>query len=117
VERFGGRPAPPLYQRGNSEEGFDFIGHACSIEALAAALTAQFGRPVNDKTGLTGKYDFVLRYYQIRESDRDNETNTDPNFPPSLETAVQDQLGLKLEAAKGPVTYLVIDHLEKPTDN
>jgi uncharacterized protein (TIGR03435 family) len=87
------------------------------METLATALTAQFGRPVHDKTGLTGKYDFLLRHYQIRESDRDNETNTDPNLPPSLESAVQDQLGLKLEPAKGPVTNLVIDHLEKPTDN
>jgi len=87
------------------------------METLAKTLTAQFGRPVNDKTGPTGKYDFVLRYYQIRESDRDNETSTDPNLPPALEIAVQDQLGLKLEPAKGPVTHLVIDPLEKPTDN
>jgi uncharacterized protein (TIGR03435 family) len=111
---FGGRPIPPLYQQGDSRNGFDFVAHGCSMETLAKMLTAQFGRPVVDKTGLAGKYDFVLRYYRTRESERDD---NDPSLPLPLETALQDTLGLKLEPAKGPVSHLVIDHVEKPTEN
>ena len=67
-----------------------------------------------DKTGLTGKYDFDLKTYQTRSSERkDSETNP---WPP-LEDAIQDQLGLKLVSAKGPVPVLVIDHVEKPGEN
>ncbi len=114
AKNFGGHPIPPLYQRGDSRNGFDFVAHECPIETLVHVLAGQFGRPVADKTGLTGKYDFVLRYYGTRDSDReDNEANP---LPP-LETAIQDQLGLKLEPAKGPVAVLVIDHLEKPSEN
>lgn len=112
-----GHPVPPLYQRNGSVNGYDYVGHACPMDALVEALTAQFGRPVADKTGLTGKYDFVLSYHRIRESEGDTDANSDPHIAPPLEIAVQDQLGLKLEPAKGPVTKLVIDHLEKPTEN
>ena len=117
VKVFHGHPVPPLYQRNNSQNGYDFVGHGCPMETLAKTLTGQFGRPVVDKTGLTGKYDFVLSYHRIREADDDHEANNDPNLPPSLESAVQDQLGLKLEPSRGPVRRLVIDHLEKPTEN
>jgi len=68
-------------------------------------------RPVVDQTGLTGKYDFKLRYTynEIR--------NTDPDAPPGLFTAVQQQLGLKLQPVKAPVDVLVIDQVQKPTEN
>jgi uncharacterized protein (TIGR03435 family) len=117
MKRFHGHAAPAIYQRNGSQTGYDYVGHACPIGVLADALTAQFGRPVIDKTGLAGKYDFVLSYHRIRESEADNDATSDPNLPPPLETALQDQLGLKLEAAKGPVSHLVIDHLEKPSEN
>lgn len=110
----GGHPMPPLYQRGDSRNGFDFVAHECPIETLVHVLAGQFGHPVVDKTGLTGKYDFVLGYYGTRDSDRDDKES---NPLPPLETAIQDQLGLKLEPAKGPVAVLVIDHLEKPSEN
>ena len=77
-------------------------------------LADQFGHPVNDKTNLTGKYDFDLKTYQVRADDRkDDETNP---WPP-LETAIQDQLGLKLVHSHGPTRVLVIDHIEKPSPN
>ena len=68
-------------------------------------------RPVVDQTGLTGKYDFKLRYTynEIR--------NTDPDAPPGLFTAVQQQLGLKPQPVKAPVDVLVIDQVQKPTEN
>ncbi|HUN87044.1 MAG TPA: TIGR03435 family protein [Terracidiphilus sp.] len=114
VQRFGDRPVPPLYQKGDSREGFEYIAHGATVNNLANMLGGQFGVPVNDKTGLTGKYDFDLKTYQTATSERsDDETNP---WPP-LETAIQDQLGLKLVPSHGPVKFLVIDHAEKPSPN
>ncbi len=64
-------------------------------------------RPVLDRTGLTGEFDFKVNYA----------IDDNPETGPSLLTALQEQLGLKLEAAKGPIETLVIDHVEKPTGN
>jgi uncharacterized protein (TIGR03435 family) len=69
---------------------------------------------VFDKTGLTGKYDFVLKYKGRWDRDRPAD-DLDPT--PPLDRALQDQLGLKVEPAKGPIKVLVIDHIEKPTEN
>jgi uncharacterized protein (TIGR03435 family) len=111
---WGDRPIPPLYQRGDSRVGFDFVAHGCSMNDLAEALAPQFSRPVVDKTGLKGKYDFTLHYHDARLSDRSAD-DQDPT--PPLDMAIQDQLGLKLEPAKGPIQLLVIDHIEKPSEN
>jgi uncharacterized protein (TIGR03435 family) len=114
LKRFGDRPIPPLYQQGDSRYGFHYIAHGATTDEIASMLAMQIGRPVSDKTGLSGKYDFDLKYYQTKASDRkDDETNP---WPP-LETAIQDQLGLKLAAAKGQLRVLVIDHVEKPSEN
>jgi uncharacterized protein (TIGR03435 family) len=79
--------------------------------SLATSLASIAGRPVLDKTGLTGKYDYKLEY-----SPEDSQPDADPTGP-SIFTAVQEQLGLKLEAAKGPVEIVVIDHIGKPSGN
>jgi uncharacterized protein (TIGR03435 family) len=73
------------------------------------------GRSVVDKTALTRKYDFTLQWLpdQGASSTGDSTENTGP----SLFTAVQEQLGLKLESSKGQVECLVVDHVERPTDN
>jgi uncharacterized protein (TIGR03435 family) len=68
-------------------------------------------RPLVDQTGLTGRYDITLRYTH------DEAHTTDPNAPPGLFTAVQEQLGLKLDAVKVPIDVYVIDHVEKPSAN
>jgi len=112
-KNFGDRPVPALYQK-NDGQGYDFVAHGCSMGQWVEMLTAQFGRPVIDKTGLTGHYDFVLKYKGRWERDR-NADDLDPT--PPMDRALPQQLGLKVEAAKGPVTLLVIDHIEKPTDN
>lgn len=78
-----------------------------SMRALARFLAGpnRLSRPVVDKTGLDGVFDFTLQW------------TTDPEGP-SIFAALQEQLGLKLEAKKGPVEVLVVDHAEKvPTDN
>lgn len=73
------------------------------------------GRLVIDKTGLTGFYTFNWKW--TRQSDTIDPAADSATDPPSLWTALQEQLGLKLESAKGPVDTIVIDHIEKPTPN
>jgi uncharacterized protein (TIGR03435 family) len=112
-KRFGDRPVPALYQK-NDGVGYDFIAHSCSMARWVEMLTAQFGRPVSDETGLKSNYDFVLKYKGRWDRDR-NPDDLDPT--PPMDRALQEQLGLKVEAAKGSVRVLVIDHIEKPSEN
>ena len=113
LKMFGDHPVPALHQK-NDGQGYDYIGHSCSMSQLVRMLTAQFGRPVIDNTGLTGKYDFVLKYKGRWDRDRDAD-DLDPT--PPMDRALQEELGLKVEAAKGPGKVLVIDHVEKPSEN
>jgi uncharacterized protein (TIGR03435 family) len=112
LKMFAGHP-PPLFQK-NDGEGYNLIAHACTMSLWVRMLTAQFGRPVIDKTGLTGKYDFVLKYKGRWDRDR-NADDLDPT--PPMDRALQDELGLKVEPAKGAVKSLVIDHIDKPSEN
>jgi uncharacterized protein (TIGR03435 family) len=96
-------------------------GMAVPMSLLAQMLSQQLGRSVIDKTGLTAKYDFMLTWTpelgQFPGGDRpDAPPPPDPDGP-SLFTAVQEELGLRLESAKGPVEILVIDHAEKASEN
>jgi uncharacterized protein (TIGR03435 family) len=82
-------------------------------------------KPVVDQTGLSGRYDFQLKwtpdesqFAQFRGTGRVVPPPTnDPNAPPSLYTAMQEQLGLKMGTAKFPDDVIVIDHVEKPSEN
>ena len=75
-------------------------------------------RPIIDKTGLSGNYDFTLSFIPELPPGFDK-ANLPPEFldRPSIFDALREQLGLKLEAQKGPVQYYVIDHAEKPAVN
>jgi uncharacterized protein (TIGR03435 family) len=94
------------------------------LTALASTLSRFAGRVVVDRTGLSGPYDFDLTWTpdQVRERAAggqpvvENGRTIDPNGP-SLFTAVQEQLGLKLDARKEPVDVLIIDHAEKPSND
>ncbi len=98
-----------------------------TIGRLTGALTSYVvDRPVLDRTGLTGTYDLTLRFAPEpvqRPSPLPaafSPPNADPSIPsdaPSLFTAVQDQLDLKLESIKAPVELLFIDHVERPSGN
>ncbi len=110
---FADRPLPALRQR-NEGKGYAFRAHGCSMTEWAAMLTSQFGRPVIDRTGLSGRYDFVVAYKGRWDRDRPAD-DLDP-MPP-MDRALEEQLGLKVEPAKGPITMLVIDHIEKPSAN
>jgi uncharacterized protein (TIGR03435 family) len=79
-------------------------------------------RPVLDHTGIDGKFDFTLNWTPDDSQFTTLGVKVPPptdaaNAPPNLYTAVQEQLGLKLEATKAPADVLVVDHAEKPTDN
>jgi uncharacterized protein (TIGR03435 family) len=92
--------------RGKGE--IDSVGG--SIDSLPMFLTRELDRPVVNKTGLTGKYDFTLKFQPGQSTEVDSDAA-------SIFTAVQEQLGLKLEPTKSPLEVLVIDHIEKPSAN
>jgi uncharacterized protein (TIGR03435 family) len=81
-----------------------------SMDALAGQLAGTTSHIVENKTGLTGAYDFTLRYSAVDPPPPDSTA-------PSIYTALEEQLGLKLESTKGPVKVLVIDHVERPSEN
>lgn len=98
------------------------------IANLVRRLSLLLGRSVVDNTGLSGKYDFTLKCTpdEIRTSLSKGPESGEPGpasaaFPdssgPSLFTALEEQLGLKLESQKGPVEIVVIDHVERPSEN
>jgi uncharacterized protein (TIGR03435 family) len=93
-------------------EGLHLICHAAPIEKIVAALSGSLQAPVVDRTGLTGTYDLNVLFIP-----EDRRLNADTESGPSLDAALQAELGLKLEKGKGPVEVLVIDHMEKPSPN
>ena len=71
------------------------------------------GHPIVDQTGLKGTYDFTLKW-SSQQSAAGQENRADA---PAFFTAIQEQLGLKLVPSKGPVEVIVVDHIERPTEN
>jgi uncharacterized protein (TIGR03435 family) len=103
-------PPPANVQAKGSQHGLEFIGSDAPLRAITGALSSMVEAPVVDKTGLTGTYNYTLQF------GRDWSAH-DPESWPSIFTAVQEQLGLKLEAVHESVPNLVIDHITKPTEN
>jgi uncharacterized protein (TIGR03435 family) len=129
----------------------EVTGQGLALSALAHLLTMELGRTVVDKTGLTGKYDFTLRWTPDESQGRmfrgpgpgagpgtaaggapgpasgaptvaspdgpPSANNSSPDSGPTIFTAIQEQLGLKLESTKGPVEVIVIDHIDRPSEN
>jgi uncharacterized protein (TIGR03435 family) len=86
-----------------------------TIEGLAARLNQAVRRPVVDRTGLRGTYDIDLHFAPLDPVP--GAELSPPVDAPSIFTAVQEQLGLTLEATTGPVDVLEIDHVERPTED
>jgi len=84
------------------------VGINAPVFYLSSVLSNKLSHPVLDKTGLQGKYDWTL----VWDPDPGTESTE-----PSIFTAVQEQLGLKLDAQKGPVQTLVLDSVERPSEN
>jgi bla regulator protein BlaR1 len=93
-------------------------GHECDMTLLTKMLGSRpevDGRTVVDKTGLTGNYDFTLKW--TPKSTTDAGSATGPESLPSFFTALQEQLGLRLVSAKGQVEVIVVDDVDEPSEN
>jgi uncharacterized protein (TIGR03435 family) len=94
------------------------VGKSVPLDRLIEHLSLYTGRRVIDKTDLTGKFDIDLQWSMDQ-----SELQALPDSPqgdppgPSIMTALQEQLGLKLESQKGPVEMFIIDHVERPSEN
>jgi uncharacterized protein (TIGR03435 family) len=121
-------PHPPVYPpKAAPGEFFIWIrngqavieGNATPITNLANTLSLQVKRQILDQTGLKGTYTFTLQF--TPEVGIGGESlpvpGADPSDATSLFTAIQEQLGLRLESTKGPVDTIVIDHIEEPSPN
>jgi uncharacterized protein (TIGR03435 family) len=101
----------------------DLEANGVLVANLVAALSQQLGRTVIDKTDLKGFYDIKLQWTPELGQGPLGPGGPEPKEPPadasgpSIFTAIQEQLGLRLESAKGPVEVLVIDSVQKPTEN
>ena len=108
--------------------------HGSTMDMLAHSLYSPLGRTIVDKTGLTGNYDYTLQWTVDDGSlppgglsgaagvgglggAPTRDTSTEDAGSPSLFTAIEEQLGLKIESSKGPVDVIVIDHLDLPSAN
>ncbi|MGA8731295.1 MAG: M56 and DUF3738 domain-containing protein [Terracidiphilus sp.] len=121
----GGRSMPRVMMSpGNLE------AKGAQVDMLAHALSAQLGRTIIDKTGLTGNFDYTLHFTPENMPPRmgpgpgpdgghpgADAPPTPDTTGPDIFTAVQEQLGLKLVPEKGPVDVIVIDHIDKPSEN
>lgn len=89
------------------------------LRSLLGTLSISLGRPVYDKTGLNGNYDFIVKYTPERPGSAGpgSDAALSPEEAPTLVIAIEEQLGLKLVSGKGPMDVIVIDHIERPSGN
>lgn len=104
ISGFGVGPAPRA-------DGLAAITSIGDLKGFAASLSRNLDRPVVDKTGLSGRFRIALAYVPDRLLGITDATGS------SIYTAIEEQLGLKLESQRGPVEILVIDQLQEPTPN
>lgn len=107
------RGAVALVARGE-ERSFHIIGGKKSMADLAVQLEDATRRTVLDRTGITGEFNYDIQYAPIGSQVG---AETDGLSGPSLFTAIQEQLGLKLEATRAPVEVLTIDRALRPSEN
>jgi uncharacterized protein (TIGR03435 family) len=110
-----------------SPQGMTFEARSATMEGLTQILSEQIGSTIVDKTGLTGKYDYTLSYMPEDGAGPigvphgapppDGSGQAQEPVGPSMFTAVQEQLGLKLVLQKQQVDVIVIDHIEQPSAN
>jgi uncharacterized protein (TIGR03435 family) len=108
----GSDPSKPYQSPWDGGDLGQIKGHGVTIDGLAEQLWVKRelgSKKVIDQTGLTGRYDFTLKW--TPEGDPDDAGGV------SLFTAIQEQLGLKLEPVKAPMDVAVIDHIERPSEN
>ena len=94
--------------------GTEYVGRGASLADIVSIVSLWMRSPVQDATGLDGKYDFDLRFFGRTAEDNPQEN---PQAWPPMTDAVEDQLGLRLQAAQIMQKMLVIDHMEAPSPN
>ena len=126
----GDQPAPPAFgtpmKCGMRMGPGTFSAGSVALIQFASAISQQLGRTVVDRTGLTGNFDIDITFTPDRLPQRPagapdgpinlNGVSIDPNGP-SLLTAIQEQLGLKLESSKTSMDVIVVDSVEHPTED
>ena len=109
----GGLPVPGGGSLITEDDGHTMHFYAVSMASLISLLSNWADRPVQDNTGLTGRYDFQLKRPALGSpSTQPVEGDSRPSIPSALE-----ELGLRLESTKGPVEIFVVDHVERPSEN
>jgi uncharacterized protein (TIGR03435 family) len=89
-----------------------------TMQKLADFFAKMIGMPVSNETGMNGVYTFTLEWAPDETTRLEPDAPPAPSGKPSLFSALQEQLGLKLEGRKGPVEVLVVDHIDRtPTEN
>jgi uncharacterized protein (TIGR03435 family) len=111
--------ATPSGARGYIRPGRGLIeGRGVSMSTLANFLGGSLIQSVTDNTGIGGSFDIRLEWTPTEgESHYSYDDRPVDSNGPSIFTAIQEQLGLKLEGSKGPIEVLVIDHVERPSEN
>jgi len=123
-----GRSNPKLKQSAGASGFLKFVsrghieGDGVTMSGLASYLQTLLGQVVQDQTGLVANYDFSLNWTPDegqagKPGAGAAPRNPDDDSAASIFTALQEQLGLKLESSKGPVDNLAIEHVEKPSEN
>jgi len=106
-----GNGAPACTIQGRGADDMQVLLGGGPLSLLIGFISSDAGRVIVDKTGLTGNYEATLRYTP------QGSTDTPADRSPGLFTALQEQLGLKLEADRAPLRVLVIDRIERPSEN
>jgi uncharacterized protein (TIGR03435 family) len=103
--------------RGGMIVGDGMAGTNESMSDLAERLSRYMGRPVLDRTGLTGSYDFRSEYSPLTgDGTGDSVGAVRPDVPSMIAVCLED-LGLKLESSKAPSEYIIVDHIDRPSPN
>jgi len=112
LARSKSEPDAPIDQTGNlasGQQSWTFTNN--TMTDFAMGMQFLVGKPVADQTSLIGRFDFTLTWTP------DELRTPDPGAPPGLFTAIQEQLGLKLDSARAPTDVLVIDYADRPSAN
>lgn len=94
-----------------------------SVDEFSNLLSFPLNRPIINKTGITGVFNIYLEFAMDETASPPGGPGGAPGAAPpdpagqSIFSAIKEQLGLKLESTKGPVEVLIIDHIERPTEN
>jgi uncharacterized protein (TIGR03435 family) len=105
--------APGMIKRGNGE----ILSKGTQMGNFIRFLAVDLRRPVTDETGLTGTYAFDLKWAPDRPANAEPGAVASEPAGPSIFTAIEEQLGLRLESRKAPVETLIIERVEKASEN